>query len=141
MPVLSPPAPAGADTTASDVTWPVPRAYRPVPGTGDRTFIVLMRLGAVGVVVVIALVGLFLAVRAVQAISVAKFSFLTTQAWEPDIHHFGILGVDEHRPGLPAGGPTIFPSTFKTLVISPKGFQNLNSRACTNRFSSTALDR
>ena len=23
----------------------------------------------------------------------AKFSFLTTQAWEPDIHHFGIAGI------------------------------------------------
>jgi phosphate transport system permease protein len=72
---------------------PERRELTSVPGSGDRVFIGLMRLGAVGVVAVIAMVGLFLAVRAAQAISVAKFSFLTTQAWEPDIHHFGILGV------------------------------------------------
>jgi len=52
-----------------------------------------MRIGAIAVVAVIALVGLFLAVRSYQAVSVAKLSFLTTQAWEPDIHHFGIAGV------------------------------------------------
>ena len=27
------------------------------------------------------------------AFRVAKFSFLTTQAWEPDVHHFGIAGI------------------------------------------------
>jgi len=27
------------------------------------------------------------------ALKAAKFSFLTTQAWQPDIHHFGIAGI------------------------------------------------
>jgi len=29
----------------------------------------------------------------VPALKVAKFSFLTTQAWQPDIHRFGIAGI------------------------------------------------
>ena len=43
----------------------------------------------------IALVGLFLTIKALPALRVAKFSFLTTQAWEPDVHHFGIAGIME----------------------------------------------
>ncbi len=39
------------------------------------------------------LVGGFLAVRAGQALSVAGFSFLTEQAWEPDAGKFGIAAV------------------------------------------------
>jgi phosphate transport system permease protein len=39
------------------------------------------------------LVGLFLAIRAGQALSKAGFGFLTTQAWEPDSGNFGIAGI------------------------------------------------
>ncbi len=39
------------------------------------------------------LVGLFLTFRASQALGVAGFGFLTTQAWEPDAHRFGIAAV------------------------------------------------
>ena len=39
------------------------------------------------------LVGIFLAVRASQALKEAGFSFLTTQAWEPDKGHFGVAAV------------------------------------------------
>jgi phosphate transport system permease protein len=38
-------------------------------------------------------VGLFLTVRGFHALSVAKLSFLTTQAWSPDTHHFGIAAL------------------------------------------------
>ena len=59
----------------------------------DRAFLGLTRGSALVVVVVFALVGIFLAIRAEPALRVAKLSFLTTQAWEPDIHHFGIAGI------------------------------------------------
>ena len=42
---------------------------------------------------VFAAIGLFLAIQASSAIRVAKLKFLTTQAWEPDVHHFGIAGI------------------------------------------------
>ena len=59
----------------------------------ERAFLGLTRTGALVVLAVIALVGLFLTIKAVPALRVAKFSFLTTQAWEPDVHHFGIAGI------------------------------------------------
>jgi len=72
------------------------RPRRPVtaqPGTGDRVFRGLTRSGSLVVLAVFAAIGLFLAIKASSAIRVAKFHFLTTQAWEPDIHHFGIAGI------------------------------------------------
>jgi len=39
------------------------------------------------------LVGLFLALRAFDAISVAGFSFITTTVWEPDGGNFGIAAI------------------------------------------------
>jgi phosphate transport system permease protein len=59
----------------------------------ERAFLGMTRTSALVVLAVIALVGLFLALKAVPALRVAKFSFLTTQAWEPDVHHFGIAGI------------------------------------------------
>ncbi|MFF3464828.1 phosphate ABC transporter permease subunit PstC [Streptomyces sp. NPDC001984] len=59
----------------------------------DRVF--HTTLGASGAIVlaIMLLVGVFLTYRASQALGVAKFSFLTTSAWEPDSHHFGIAAV------------------------------------------------
>ena len=59
----------------------------------ERAFLGLTRTSALIVLAVIALVGLFLTLKAIPALRVAKFSFLTTQAWQPDIHHFGIAGI------------------------------------------------
>jgi phosphate transport system permease protein len=59
----------------------------------EKAFLGLTRGSALVVLAVIALVGIFLALRALSALKVAKFSFLTTQAWQPDIHHFGIAGI------------------------------------------------
>ena len=59
----------------------------------ERAFRGLNRGSAVVVLAIFALVGVFLAVRAEPALRVSKFSFLTTQAWQPDIHHFGIAGI------------------------------------------------
>jgi phosphate transport system permease protein len=69
------------------------RVVRAIPGMGDRVFLGLTRLGAFVVLGVIVAIGLFLSIQAFPAIKVAKFSFLTTQAWEPDIHHFGVAGI------------------------------------------------
>jgi phosphate transport system permease protein len=64
-----------------------------VPGASDRVFFGFTRFGGLLVLAVFAAIGLFLAIQAYPAIRVAKFSFLTTQAWQPDIHHFGIAGI------------------------------------------------
>ncbi len=69
------------------------RLVRALPGTGDRIFMGLRRSSALLVLLVFTAIGLFLGIQAFQAIKVAKFSFLTTAAWEPDIHHFGIAGI------------------------------------------------
>lgn len=61
--------------------------------TGDRLFLGLTRGAALAAMLVFASIGLFLSIKAFSALRVAKFSFFTTQAWEPDIHHFGIAGI------------------------------------------------
>jgi phosphate transport system permease protein len=72
---------------------PARRRIEAKPGGGDRAFLGLTRLSAIIVLAVIAAVGLFLAIKAYPSVRVAKFSFLTTSAWAPDAHHFGIAGV------------------------------------------------
>jgi phosphate transport system permease protein len=69
------------------------RHIRAVSDSGDRIFLGGTRLGAIIVVGVIAFVALFLTFRAYPALVAAKFGFLTTQAWEPAAHHFGVGGV------------------------------------------------
>ena len=59
----------------------------------EKAFLGMTRGSALLVLTVIALVGIFLTLKALPAIRVAKFSFLTTQAWQPDIGHFGIAGI------------------------------------------------
>ena len=59
----------------------------------DRLFRGLARSSGVVVLAIMALVGLFLTVRALDALSVAGPSFLTTQTWEPDAGEFGIAAV------------------------------------------------
>ena len=65
----------------------------PCPNGGDRAFLGLHRTSALVVLLVFTAIGLFLGIQAFQAIRVAKLKFLTTQAWQPDIHHFGIAGI------------------------------------------------
>ncbi|MEV0036468.1 phosphate ABC transporter permease subunit PstC [Streptomyces sp. NPDC050804] len=82
------PAPAPASGTTDE-----PRAIKRSAGLPDQLFRGLAR-GSGGVVLVIMLlVGTFLGYRAWEALRVAKGSFLTTSAWEPDSHHFGIAAV------------------------------------------------
>ncbi|MFF2526665.1 phosphate ABC transporter permease subunit PstC [Streptomyces liangshanensis] len=71
----------------------VPRRLDAARGLGDRVF--RWQLTAAGVVVlaIMAAVGLFLMVRAAQALRATRFSFLTTAQWQPDVHKFGIAAV------------------------------------------------
>jgi len=59
----------------------------------DRVFALVAHGSGVTVLLIMGLVGLFLAARAGQALSKAGFAFFTTQAWEPDSGDFGIAGI------------------------------------------------
>jgi phosphate transport system permease protein len=60
----------------------------------DRTFRSVARLSGIIVLAIMGFVGLFLGLRAAQAlITDGLWKFLTTQAWEPDAHNFGIAAV------------------------------------------------
>ena len=59
----------------------------------DRLFRGIARTSAVTVLTVTGLIGVFLALRAGQALRKAGWSFLTTQRWEPDAGTFGIAAV------------------------------------------------
>ncbi|WP_308167816.1 phosphate ABC transporter permease subunit PstC [Catellatospora tritici] len=63
------------------------------PGGADRVFrLVLRSMGSV-VLGIMAVVGLFLAIRAGLALRRAGGDFLTTEAWEPDDANFGVAAV------------------------------------------------
>lgn len=70
-----------------------PRALRGRGEPADRLFRGAARTSGAVVLGIMLLVGVFLTYRASQALDVAKGSFLTTSAWEPDSHHFGIAAV------------------------------------------------
>ncbi|PYY33537.1 phosphate ABC transporter permease subunit PstC [Curtobacterium sp. MCJR17_055] len=70
-----------------------PRLLTVVRDPSDVRFRFIARAGGVAVLTIMSLVGLFLAFRASEALRVAGFSFLTTQAWDPDAHRFGIAAV------------------------------------------------
>ena len=73
-----------------------PRARRKLvanPGTADKVFRGTARSGGTLVLVLMVLVGTFLAYRAWEALRKAGFSFITTQDWNPDGGGFGIAAV------------------------------------------------
>ena len=70
-----------------------PRLVRSRISGGDRAFRVLAYGGGAAVVLVMLLVGLFLLVRGWSAVRVAGWSFLSTEAWDPDSGNFGIAAV------------------------------------------------
>jgi phosphate transport system permease protein len=59
----------------------------------DRVFRAVARAGGLVVLVLLGLVGTFLGFRAAQALHKAGWSFLTTQAWNPNGGGFGIAAV------------------------------------------------
>ncbi|XVU26084.1 phosphate ABC transporter permease subunit PstC [Actinoplanes sp. CA-054009] len=70
------------------------RRRRPAPSGGrDRVFRIVLRLAGVAVLVLMSMVGAFLLNKAIGALRVAGWSFLTTEKWEPDAGEFGIAAV------------------------------------------------
>ncbi|HEX6453612.1 MAG TPA: phosphate ABC transporter permease subunit PstC [Trebonia sp.] len=59
----------------------------------DVLFRWIARAGGTVVLVIMLLIGLFLAFRAAQALKAAGWSFLTTQSWNPGAGGFGIAAV------------------------------------------------
>jgi phosphate transport system permease protein len=62
---------------------------------GDRVARGVMRAGGLAVLVIMGAVGIFLIARALEAIQVAGFSFLTVEGWDPDAGagKFGIAAL------------------------------------------------
>lgn len=72
----------------------VARPLRHVRELSDKVFRGVSRGGGVIVLGVMVLVGVFLTVQAVQAISsVGIVEFITTQEWSPETNHFGIAAL------------------------------------------------
>jgi phosphate transport system permease protein len=74
---------------------PTPRTLSGAVGTSDKVFRAVARGSGVIVLLIMTLVGVFLAYRALQALQEAGFSFFTTADWSPDAGagHFGIAAV------------------------------------------------
>src|SRR5581483_9701871 len=90
---LEPPSTVVPGTPGSGPPSPPSGHPRAVAGLDDRVFRGFVRTGGVMVLVITGAVGLFLFLRAATALRSAGFKFLTTQAWQPDAHHFGIESV------------------------------------------------
>jgi phosphate transport system permease protein len=69
------------------------RTLDSLPGLGDRIFRRVVGVAGMSVLAIMVGVGLFLLGRGFSAIRIAGFGFLTTEAWNPDAHHFGIAAV------------------------------------------------
>jgi phosphate transport system permease protein len=70
------------------------RVMKSATGTGDRVFRTGSLAAGLAVLAIMAAVGLFLSIRALQALkSEGPEKFLTTQAWQPDSHNFGVAAV------------------------------------------------
>jgi phosphate transport system permease protein len=86
-----------AVTTRREATFtevPAPRRKLVTnAGTADKVFRGTARSGGTFVLVLMVLVGTFLAYRAWEALHKAGFSFITTQEWNPDGGGFGIAAV------------------------------------------------
>ena len=70
-----------------------PRKITLVRDTQDKIFRGVATAGGMAVLAIMLLVGTFLAIRASSALHKAGFSFLTTQAWNPDQGHFGVAAI------------------------------------------------
>jgi phosphate transport system permease protein len=79
--------------TAGGVPAPEPRTLTTRRSRMDSTFRGISGASGATVLIIMTLVGLFLALRAFDAISVAGFSFITTTVWEPDGGNFGIAAI------------------------------------------------
>lgn len=78
---------------ATEEAVDAPREVVEVVGFSDRIFRGIARSSGITVLAIMSLVGVFLAVRAAEALQSSGVSFLTTQAWEPDGGKFGIAAI------------------------------------------------
>jgi phosphate transport system permease protein len=69
------------------------RRLRSDSGGADRVFELVLLASGLIVLVIMCTIGLFLLYQGFPAIREAGWKFLTTQAWEPDAHNFGIATV------------------------------------------------
>ncbi|MBO1902830.1 phosphate ABC transporter permease subunit PstC [Leucobacter weissii] len=91
MPKDDPPVDeASSDDTGDSVTA---RSLKSVPSTADTVFRSTAFVAGLITVVVMLAVGIFLSMRAGDALSVAGLSFLTEQNWSPETQEFGIAAV------------------------------------------------
>ncbi len=72
---------------------PEPREIVAGRGIGDRVFFRGIGLSGLAVLAIMAAVGTFLTIRALDAFEATGVSFFTTSAWEPDNGNFGIAAV------------------------------------------------
>ncbi|TQL64916.1 phosphate ABC transporter membrane protein 1 (PhoT family) [Rarobacter faecitabidus] len=70
-----------------------PRRLTTKRETADRVFRGSVRASGTTVLLIMSFVGVFLLIRAWEALRVAGPGFFTTQAWEPDSGNFGIAAV------------------------------------------------
>lgn len=70
-----------------------PRVIAKRRDTGDHVFYGIITMSSLVVLAIMAAVGLFLLVEALQALSSSGVSFLTTSEWQPDRGEFGIAAV------------------------------------------------
>jgi phosphate transport system permease protein len=70
-----------------------PRLLSPGRSISDQTFRWGTRSAASVVLILMGFIGLFLLLRATQALHKAGFGFLTEKRWLPDVGHFGIEAV------------------------------------------------
>ncbi|MCW2756048.1 MAG: phosphate transporter permease subunit PstC [Marmoricola sp.] len=70
-----------------------PRKIKLVRDLPDKLFRGVASAGGVTVLLIMLLVGTFLALKAAPALHQAGFSFFTTQAWNPDGRHFGVAAL------------------------------------------------
>lgn len=71
-----------------------PRVLTRVLERADRSFRGISRSGGVVVLLIMLLVGLFLSINAVKAISaVGPWQFITETRWSPETNHFGIAAI------------------------------------------------
>jgi phosphate transport system permease protein len=92
--MVSESSPGGEPT--SRFTAPRPQGRRNLKAKlspSDLVFRGIARAGGVFVLILMLLVGTFLAYRALNALHKAGWSFLTTQAWNPDSNDFGIAAI------------------------------------------------
>ncbi|GAA3256692.1 phosphate ABC transporter permease subunit PstC [Dactylosporangium siamense] len=85
------PEPAAQGTDAP--VDPRPRVIRASSALADRIFRGGSRLTGLLVFSIMGAIGLFLALRATEALRAVGLDFLTTAEWQPDVHRFGIAAV------------------------------------------------